>query len=270
MMLLRRTGIFLLVAILITCLRVAAQDQRTATDTTVSDTIVVGAAEGTVGAVKSDSTDDRGVDAAASANDSLGARTIPDSVVRGWKTAPVFAYANDPRYWKREPQSDDSTPSRLAWFLSSDGFRWGIYIILGALLLYAIGRIVTENQLGIFYRGAKRSGGSGVAEAGEPQEEEDIDRRLQQSIDDKDYPQAVRYSYLRTLRKLDERGLIHYHARATDQEYLHQLSGTRQETPFRYLTNAYEKVCYGHFGLTEETFRRLFGYFTEFDKTLPG
>jgi len=273
---LRRTGILFLVSILFSCLRVAAQNDSQATDTTVADTVVVGAGQGSSVTLRNDTAYVTGVDKAASAHgedvvsDSLVARTVPDSVVRAWKSAPGFAYANDPHYWKRVRQEDDPMPSWPSRLLSSSAFRYGIYIILGALLLYAIGRIVTENQLGIFYRGAKRSGGSGTPVVDEPVMEEDLDRRLQQSMDTGDYPQAVRYSYLRTLRRLDERGLIRLNGRATNQEYLRQLNGTAQEASFRFLTYAYEKVCYGQFGLSEDSFRRLHGYFTEFDKTLPG
>ena len=270
MMSLRRTGTLLLASLLLTCLRVAAQNQRPATDTTdttVADTVVAAPPEGN--ALKSDSVYDSSADTTASASDSLLARTVPDSVVREWKRAPAFAYANDPRYWKRVPQESGSLPVWLIRFLESNAFRYGVYILLGALLLYAIGRIVTENQLGIFYRGAKRSGGS-QGETADETVEEDLDLRIRQSIDNRDYRQAVRYSYLRALRRLDERGLIRYHGRATDQEYLRQLGGTVLEAPFRFLTNAYEKVWYGEFGLSEETFRRLIGYFSEFDKTIPG
>ena len=273
MMSLCRTRNFLLASMLLTCLRVAAQNDRPATDTAAGDTVVVGATEPNADAVKSDTSYSSGADtvsSASGANDSLVARSVPDSVVSAWKNAPGFAYANDPRYWRRMQQQDDSPPSWLIQLLSSAGFRAAIYIILGALLLYAIVRIVTENQLGAFYRGARRSSGSGTAPVDEPATEEDIDLRLQQSIDTGDFPQAVRYSYLRTLRLLDAQGLIRLNGRATNQEYLRQLSGTAQEAPFRFLTYAYEKVFYGQFGLSEETFRRLHGYFTEFDKTLPG
>ena len=203
--------------------------------------------------------------------DPLLARAVPDSVVGAWKHDPSYRYATDPRYWQRDRDEDDALPRWLVRLLSSKGFRYGIYIILGAILVYAIGRIVTENQLGIFYRrGAKRSGQQDAQPAEEGLEEQDVDRRLQQSLDNGDYRQAVRYSYLRSLRKLDERGLILYHGKTTNQEYLRQLNGTVQEAPFRYLTRAYEKVWYGQFGLSEETFRRLFGYFIEFDKMVQG
>jgi hypothetical protein len=264
---LRCKGILLLASLFLLCTSADAQADRPQPDTAVSDTVVVGAAEGTVYSTGSDSSVP---DSAVRAGDSLLARAVPDSVVQEWKKAPDFAYANDPRYWKRMQPESDSTSSWFSRLSSSTGFRYGVYILLGALLLYAIGRIVNENQLGIFFRGAKRSGTGDAGNIDEPVEEEDIDRRLQQAIENRDYRQAVRYSYLRTLRRLDARGLIHYHGRATDQEYLRQLSGTAQELPFRFLTNAYEKVWYGEFGLGEETFRRLIGYFSEFDKTIPG
>jgi hypothetical protein len=250
---------------LITCARVDAQ-----TDRPQSDTTVVVAGEGSSDSVKGNEVNATGADSAAPASDSLLARTVPDSLVQQWKNAPEFAYANDPRYWKQQAPERYTTSSWFGRLLSSTAFRYGIYIILGALLIYAIGRIINENQLGVFYRGAKRSAGTGTNAIDEPIDEKDIERLLQQAIGNGDYRQAIRYSYLRTLQRLDARGLIRWQGQATDQEYVRQLGGTVQEAPFRILTNAYEKVWYGEFGLGEETFRRLFGYFTEFDKSLPG
>lgn len=265
MMSLRCKGGLLLVSLLITCARIDAQ-----TDRPQSDTAVVVAGEGSADSAKGSEANSTGADTAVLASDSLLTRSVPDSMVQQWKNAPEFAYANDPRYWKQQSPERDRTSPWFGRLLTSTAFRYGIYIILGALLIYAIGRIINENQLGIFYRGAKRSGSSDPNAIDELMDEEDIDRLLQQSIANGDYRQAIRYSYLRTLRRLDARGLIRWQGPATDQEYVRQLSGTVQEAPFRILTNAYEKVWYGEFGLGEETFRRLIGYFTEFDKSIPG
>jgi len=269
---LRRRGIVLLICISVGYLPAAAQtSDRGRGDTAVTDTVVVGSEEGTTAVPQSDSMYDTAADTAGLGGDSLTARTVPDSMVRAWKNDPDFAYANDPRYWQREREEESPWQVWLLRFLSSAAFRYGVYIILGALLVYAIGRIVTENNLGGFYRrGKKRPGGKEEQPAEETLTEEDLDRRLQHALDSGDYRSAIRYSYLRSLMRLDERGLIRYHGRATNHEYLRQLAGTAQEAPFRFLTLAYEKVWYGQFGLNEETFRRLSGYFMEFDKTLRG
>ena len=265
---LRRPGILLLFCLSASCLRVAAQseDRR---DTSAGDTVVVGDEGPVTGTAPNDSGYDTAAVTPGSAGDSLVVRTVPDSVVSEWKKDPDFAYANDPRYWQRQREEDETVPVWLR-LLSSTAFRYGIYLVLGALLVYAIGRIMTENHVGIFYRRGKRSGGNIEQPAEESMTEEDLDKRLQQSLDNGDYRLAVRYSYLRSLRRLEGRGLIRYHGQATNQEYLRLLAGTNYEAPFRFLTQAYEKVWYGHFGLGQDTFRRLHGYFTEFDKTLQG
>jgi hypothetical protein len=271
MMSLCRPGIILLFFLSILHIPVAGQTgDRQQSDTAVSDTVVVGSEEGRAGVVQNDSVYETSADTSGVSADSLLARTVADSLVGAWKKAPAFSYANDPRYWKRVPEKDDSAPWVMR-LLSSKAFQYGFYLILGALLVYAIGRIVSENQLGIFYRrGAKRSVGGDDQPAEEFMEKQDVERGLQRSLDNGDFREAIRYSYLRSLRQLDERGLIRYHGRATNQEYVRQLNGTAQEASFRFLTQAYEKVWYGQFGLSEETFRRLFGYFMEFDKTVQG
>jgi hypothetical protein len=274
MMSLRRPGMILFTFLLGLYLPLAAQDghrDRQRTDTAVSDTVVVGSEQGSESSSRSGSVYETGIDTSGQRGDSIVARTVPDSVVGVWKKAPDFAYANDSRYWKPAPEENHSLRNWSIRLLSSEGFRYFIYIVLGGLLFYAITRIVTENQLGIFYRrGSKRTSGGPAARDDGPADEEDLDSRLQNSLEKREYRQVIRYSYLRSLHLLDKRGLIRYHGQATNQEYLRELSGTEQEAPFRFLTYAYEKVWYGEFGLSEETFRRLFVYFTEFDKTIQG
>lgn len=274
MMPLRRPGMVLLVSLSLTCLTVTAQRDSGApdperTDTVTGDTVVVGGEEQSADIVPADSASISGADTSRQMEDVLLPRTVPDSAVRAWKRNPVFAYANDPRYWTTEPPPSSPFAEWLVRALTSKAFQYFIYIVLGALLLYAIYRIVTENQLGLFYRRERKRTAVTEDETGDAAVgEEEIDRRLQEALDSGDYRQAVRFSYLRLLRRLDGRGMIHYHGQSTNQEYIRQLGGTIQEAPFRFLTGAYEKVWYGHFGLSEEAFRRLLTYFTDLDKTL--
>jgi hypothetical protein len=141
--------------------------------------------------------------------------------------------------------------------------------VLGGLLVFAILRIMFENNLGLFYRSRakkKRSGGGDVTD-GADLAAEDLDERLRYYLGRNDHRHSVRYLYLRSLRGLGGRGLIKGGGEFTNREYLRQLAGTPQEAAFRFLTSAYEKVWYGDFQLGDDAFRRLHQYFEDFDKT---
>ena len=239
-------------------------------DTTVADTIVVG--EVTAPPEEKTHLDTSLVPAPESGNTSPAdqpavLRRLPDSTVDRWQHAAKYAYANDPEYWK--VRRDPPSPFRvwLGRVLSSEGFRYTILFLLGALLLYAIVRIVMDNNLGAFYRRVKKTKGNGES-AEATLGSEDIDQQLQHYLQAGDRRQATRYLYLKTLRLLSDRDLIRWHADGTNQEYLRQLSGATQEAGFRFLTGAYEKVWYGEFALGEAGFKVLYDRFMDFFKTI--
>jgi len=186
--------------------------------------------------------------------DSVVLRSVPDSVIAGWKKDKDFAYANDPAYWRKEVPE-----------IHSNGFLlYFVYFLLGAILLFAIIRIVAENRL--FYRSPAKA--IAVPEETVSPLEEDLDQQLQKALAAKDHRMSVRYLYLKALRLLSERELIRYHIQATNREYVRQLSGSALGDPFRFLTGAYERVWYGEFSLSDGQFEKLYPYFQNFYKSI--
>jgi hypothetical protein len=260
----RRPGILLLLSFL---LLAAGADARQA-----ADTVVVGANAPSDPPADSSSVSGASESSGAILPDSVILRVVPDTMVEAWKRDRRFAYANDPDYWRRQKRQTGKPNPFVLWLvrvLGSAGFRYFIYFVLGGLLVFAILKIMFENNLGLFYRSRakKRVGDDGGAGEGSAAEE-DLDERLRYFLARNDHRQAVRFLYLRSLRALSGRGLIQGGARTTNREYLRQLAGTPQEAPFRFLTGAYEKVWYGEFDLGDAAFRRLHQYFEDFNKTV--
>jgi hypothetical protein len=198
--------------------------------------------------------------------DAVTLRSIPDSVVRKWQKDEDFAYANDPAYWQREYRGS-STPNWFERLFFSAWFGYFLLFLLGGVLLYAIVRIIQDNNLRLFYRSpGKKSSGVGPEEGPGPLED-DLEGQLLHFLQIKDHRQSVRYLYLKSLRLLNDQGLIRYHQQSTNREYLQQLSATPQGAPFRDLTIAYEKVWYGEFPLDDQQFGRLHHYFEDFYNT---
>ncbi|HTR30068.1 MAG TPA: DUF4129 domain-containing protein [Puia sp.] len=195
-------------------------------------------------------------------------RVLPDTFVHRLRSDEAFAYANDPAYWtRRKEEQEQPKESWLSQLLGSKGFEVFILIVFGAVLLYAIIRIVASNNLAFFYRRPRRIGESrknDVAGA----TEEDLDERLKQSVLAGEYQHAVRYLYLKSLGLLEQKGMIRLHPEATNHDYWRQLSSSPQGPPFRDLTTIHERVVYGNFPLDEQRFLRLKRYFDDFYKTV--
>jgi Domain of unknown function (DUF4129) len=265
----RRPGVCILLPLLILGLSATAQrgdDAPQKKDTTLADTVVVGAGNtpaspGIDTSIVSGNSESSGTVTA----DPVVFRTVPDSAINRWKNNRRFAYANDPDYWRRHKREEKDNSD--SW-LRSNVFSYLVYTLLAGILLFAIVRIISENN-GLFYRRRSRQYSAGGDGETETPETEDLDERIQYYLDRNDHRRAVRYLYLRTLRNLNDRGLIRYDMKSTNQEYLRQLRATPREASFRFLTGAYEKVWYGEFPLSDHSFRSLHQYFTDFDKSLP-
>jgi hypothetical protein len=237
-------------------------------DTTVADTVVVGGeAPSVMPHLDTSIVAPPESEGAASAQQAPVLRRLPDTMVYRRQHDPKFAYANEPEYWRIRRQKPSPFWAWLGTVLQSDGFKYTVLTLLGGLLLYAIVRIIMENNLGLFYRRAKRAKSGDEGSAGLPSEE-DIDQQLRHFLGIGDRRQATRYLYLKSLQLLGDRGLIRRHADTTNQQYQRQLNGTPQEPGFRFLTQAYEMVWYGDFVLSEGSFQRLHQRFMDFFKTL--
>lgn len=194
-------------------------------------------------------------------------RKVPDATVTEWQAERAYAYANDPGYWQQPRDPGQNQDSWLARLLRSKLTEYFVLVLLGAILLYAIFRIVADNNLQLFYRSPKRR--TATVQHDPSPIEDDLEGKFHQHLQAGEYRQAVRYLYLMSLRLLDEKGLITYHPDATNREYWRQLGEAPQGAPFRDLTVIYEKVWYGEFPLGDLVFRRVHRYFEDFYKTVP-
>ncbi|MFT3824124.1 MAG: DUF4129 domain-containing protein [Chitinophagaceae bacterium] len=244
--------------LLLSCARVVAQEEP---DTVVSSVVAPPTVDNEDGEQTVESNDSETVEPSL--------RVVPDSVVNSLKRDKKFEYANDAAYWKvAEPEKSNG---RSIWeligaFFSSQAVAIIGYILLGALLLFVLYRIIIVNNL-YFNRSSRKlkaDTGDEIADIHEP----DLDEALRQAIADKNHRLAVRNLYLKTLRALDEKGWIHYHAQTTNNEYLLQVTPHGHTGEFRFLTYAYDYVWYGGFELTDEQFSVVHDHFLRFFKVL--
>ena len=192
-------------------------------------------------------------------------RSVPDSVIRRFKNDKDFAYANDAAYWAKQPvdKNNDKNFLDYLWaFITSKGVRIFVYLLIAAVLLFALYRIVVDNKLYLFYSAPKKLNIGETTEA--DLQNENIDENIEQAMQAMDYRLAVRWMHLKALRLLNEKELIRFHAQGTNQEYLTQLSSHKEAKNFQYLTHVYDYAWYGGFTLTQqqaETMQQNFNRF---------
>lgn len=202
--------------------------------------------------------------------DSAVLRQVPDTAVQRLQALKEFEYANDPEYWireKKEPPKERKARSTGFWDAFYDFFDRSIvkmifYTLLIILVLFGIYRVVVVNKLYMSY-----SAKTALDEGGETEADMDhntLEQAISNAIKQGNYRLAVRYLYIRSLRALNDRGWIRYHAQATNYDYLQQLQGQPLQPEFRFLTQVYDYVWYGEFPLNAEQFTGVQHRFNQF------
>jgi len=77
---------------------------------------------------------------------------------------------------------------------------------------------------------------------------------------------ATRYLYLKTLRRLSEKGSINFSPDKTNNDYLREMKPDNNFKEFRSLTRNYEYIWYGKFLIDEKEYRSLKEEFMLFNK----
>ena len=193
-------------------------------------------------------------------------RQVPDSVVRNMQNEKDFLYANDSSYWQEE-EYKPREPSAFEKFLlkvwQSSFLKVLLYIFITIIILFAVYHVVAINN---FFSVSRKRRKKGVgAESDHDALEDNLEARLNETVQAKDYRAAVRYMYLLTLRMLNDNKVITLHAKSTNRDYVQQMYKHEAQAQFRHLTRIYEYVWYGEFVPTENQFQLISSHFKRFN-----
>jgi len=190
-------------------------------------------------------------------------RKIPDSVLAAYRKDKDFRYANDDSYWIEKPlEHKKNFLDHFFEWITSDFFRILLYVLFGATILFALYRLIVENRLHMFYSSPKKKITEAVDETS--MTFEDMDLKIKDAVTSGDFRLAIRYMYLKALKKSGDKEIIKLHTQATNQEYINQFANHPAEKEFRMLTHTYEYVWYGGFTLIPEHFESLQTEFNNF------
>ena len=217
---------------------------------------------GVIAQANDSSQTEAGSEAVYRQEDMVSLRAVPDSIMNRLRNSRIYAYANDPEYWKQEAPAESwvEKAGRLSWV------RALVYTLLGALLLYVLYRLIVDNKLYLFYSsGASRK--TKVAEA-DAINEEGLDEKIAAFTASGDYRAAIRLMYLKALKLMNDKGWIRLSAGSTNHDYLDAVKQHPAAESFRFITRNYEYVWYGEFELNKRGFEALQGRFEQFYKTV--
>lgn len=76
--------------------------------------------------------------------------------------------------------------------------------------------------------------------------EENIDAIILKAVQDQNYAEAIRYTFIKHLKTLDNRGLIQYNKHKSNYDYIFEIKDNHERITFRQLMMIQESVVYGH------------------------
>ena len=192
--------------------------------------------------------------------DSLRLRQLPDSVMKRFREDNAFWYANEV-FKKRQPKEEQAS------FISHPFFQTLLWIIIiGGFAAFLILYLYNSN-VGLFRR-------SSVIAAEETYTvTEDIfainyQREIDKAVETGNYRLGVRLMFLRLLKKLSDKNIIHYKQDNTNLDYLMQLQPGVMYADFFRLTRNYEYCWYGQFDIDKEKYVVIKKDFDSFERKL--
>lgn len=198
--------------------------------------------------------------------------SISPDTVNNWKHKPEFAYMKNLDSLLRASEEDvqeekpyqDSEPSFINQVFSNAVLKAILWVIAAAFVVLILVQLYNNK---VFFKSSNRL--AAVEEDALPADEdlqsEGYDLLLQKAISVKDYRLAVRYYFLKTLKKLNDQELIHFSREKTNSRYVQELPVTLRN-PFSRLLLNYEYVWYGKFPLSETQFDHIAQEFGQFNK----
>ena len=139
-----------------------------------------------------------------------------------------------------------------------------LLITLGvAAIVYLILKLAGIDPIKVI-RGQSAAAPLPYSEYTENIHEINMDDELERAVNVRNYRLAVRLLYLKSLKQLNDAGLIHWEPNKTNSQYSNELQDFDQRLAFNLLTRQFEYIWYGEFNIDADVFGRVSNLFKDF------
>lgn len=197
----------------------------------------------------------------------LTLRKVPVDRVRAMKEDDAFWYANaefEEEKKKKEPRFENYIPIvQRSWFQT---ILW--FVIIGGFTAFLI-MYLSSNNVGLFRKRDRT-----LEENGEEEMETadifsiNFQKEIEKAAAQGNFRLAIRLMYLRILKEMSEKNIIHYTQDKTNFDYLLQVHPTPYYKDFFRITRHYEYSWYGQFDISEDAYRVIRQDVNQFEREL--
>jgi len=136
-----------------------------------------------------------------------------------------------------------------------------IYFLMGGLVIYLLVRVfVNEKFNSIFTKKAKTIFDIDLAE--QHIESLDLDTLLKAALTDKNYRLAIRYHFLKVLKRLSQKDIIEWHFDKTNSDYQNEIQQQQLQSGFKEVAYLYDYIWYGEQTIDETKYDTAKARFT--------
>ncbi|SHJ83901.1 DUF4129 domain-containing protein [Pseudozobellia thermophila] len=209
----------------------------------------------------------------------LNLRHISDDDLQKYRNDPDFNYEivnSDPSWWDDLKTWAGNVLLRLfeaifgverATGLLATFLKIVPYLLLVLLVYLLIKFFLKVNASN--HRQARKSGNSVLlSEEEHIIRNEDIQKLIQEAVNDKNFRLAVRYYYLHILKLLSEKELIAWELQKTNSDYLKEIKGIDLRRQFSEITHLYDYIWYGDFPIDENRYHKAENAFLNLQKSV--
>ena len=133
--------------------------------------------------------------------------------------------------------------------------KWIIYIAMGCLIIYLIVKLLANERFdAIFSKKAKTLVDLELSK--QHIEQVNFDHLLAGALKNKDYRLAIRYHFLKLLKKLSYKEIIVWHFEKTNTDYHREIKEPSLQSGFKDLSYLYDYVWYGEQQIDETSYER--------------
>lgn len=146
-------------------------------------------------------------------------------------------------------------------------FRVLPYVIL-ALALFFLVKFFLKVDMNTLIRGKTERSKVTITEDEDIIKNKDISQLIAQAVANNNYRLAVRYYYLLTLQKLEEKELINWEQQKTNEDYIKEIQSKKINVKFKEVTYLYDFIWYGNFDINHLEFSKIETNFNELTKSI--
>lgn len=185
---------------------------------------------------------------------------------------------NEDFVYDREPLNESHWDSFINWLMNyfadlmdNKAFSviWEIlkWLLIAGALAYVVIKLLNIKVSGLFYA-KKASNVIDFISEDEDINELDFDKMIATAVQNKNFKEAVRLSYLRVLKLLVDADLIDWQIDKTNTDYYNELKKTNFRKDFLEVSKFFEYIWYGEFEIDEEGYSKGVKLFDDFRRKI--